>query len=214
MAPSFATLRQFASTPRRSRVKTVSPPDQCALCSLGLPPQHRHLLEMETRAIACACDACAMLFQRADAGRFKLIPRDVRSLPDFQMTDAEWEDLALPIEMAFFFIGTPEKKIAALYPSPAGATESRLPLTAWETLVAVNPPLAALAPDVEALLVNRTRGARDTFIAPMDVCYELVGTLRLHWRGLHGGEEVWEKIDDFFARLKERGTPARRSPHA
>ena len=184
---------------------------------MGLPPQHRHLLEMATRAVACACDACAMLFHRADAGRFRLIPRDVRTMPDFQMTDAEWEELALPIEMAFFFFSTPEKKITALYPGPAGATESLLPLTAWEALVGRNPLLATLAPDVEALLVNRTREARDYFIAPMDVCYELVGTLRIYWRGLHGGEEVWEKIGDFFARLKEQGEhgiPAGRVHHA
>ena len=63
----------------------------------------------------------------------------------------------------------------AYYPGPAGATESLLPLDAWEALVSQNPPLQKLQPDVEALLVNRAGKARNYFIAPIDKCYELVG---------------------------------------
>jgi hypothetical protein len=58
--------------------------------------------------------------------------------------------------------------------------------------------------DVEALLVNRSSGAREYFIAPIDTCYELVGTIRMHWRGLSGGDEVWGKIDIFFTNLRTR----------
>jgi hypothetical protein len=57
--------------------------------------------------------------------------------------------------MAFLFHSTPERRPVALYPGPAGATESLLSLDAWEQLVASNPALADLEPDVEALLVNR-----------------------------------------------------------
>jgi hypothetical protein len=91
----------------------------------------------------------------------------------------------------------------ALYPSPAGATESLLPLTAWESLVGSNPILREMQHDVEALLVNRVEEAREYFLAPMDICFELVGLIRVHWRGLSGGEELWNEIDAFFARLKE-----------
>jgi hypothetical protein len=93
-------------------------------------------------------------------------------------------------------------KMVALYPSPAGATESLLPLETWSTLVSANPVLGTLEPDVEALLVNRVGDARDYLMAPIDVCYELAGLIRMHWRGLSGGELVWRKIDEFFARLK------------
>jgi hypothetical protein len=58
--------------------------------------------------------------------------------------------------------------------------------------------------DVEALLVNRVRGAREHFLVPMDECYSLVGLIRMHWRGLSGGREVWEEIDQFFENLKQR----------
>ena len=55
--------------------------------------------------------------------------------------------------------------------------------------------------DVEALLANRVGDARAYFIAPIDKCYELVGTIRKHWKGLSGGEEVWREIDEFFTGL-------------
>ena len=63
----------------------------------------------------------------------------------------------------------------AFYPSPAGATESLLPLSSWQQLVTENPALKRLEPDVEALLVNRVASARDYYIAPIDHCFELVG---------------------------------------
>ena len=176
--------------------------ERCELCNLVLPPTHRHLLEMTSRQVACSCDPCALLFQSAVGAKFKLIPRDARTLADFQMTDPEWENLSLPIDLAFFFFSTPQGKMSAMYPSPAGPTESLLPLTSWEILVRQNPVLQKMEADVEALLVNRAGGAREYFIAPIDACYELVGTIRMHWRGLSGGDAVWLEIEKFFAKLK------------
>lgn len=97
--------------------------------------------------------------------------------------------------------------MTAMYPSPAGATESLLPLTAWSTLVADNPVLGQLESDVEALLVNRVGESREYFLAPIDACYELVGLIRMHWRGLSGGEAVWQEISRFFSRLKAQARP-------
>jgi hypothetical protein len=192
----FATLRRF--TQRAS----MSPTERCELCSVSLLDGHRHLLEIAERRVVCACDGCALRFQDVVGGRFQLIPRDGRALPNFRLTDARWESLALPINMAFFCHNSSTGKITALYPSPAGATESLLPLAMWEALVADNPVLASMKPDVEALLVNRVAGAHQYYIAPIDVCYELVGLIRMHWRGLSGGEAVWREIEVFFARLE------------
>ncbi|MGI8889966.1 MAG: DUF5947 family protein [Chthoniobacterales bacterium] len=203
---SFATLRRFAGAPS-TKSNGAAPPVQlehCELCSVRLAPTHRHLLEMATRRIVCSCDPCALRFESVVGGKFKLIPRDAHPLPDFQMTDMEWEGLSLPISLAFFFYDTPNEKMAAYYPSPAGATESLLPLTAWEALVEANSVLRDMQPDVETLLVNRTHDAREYFIAPIDVCFELVGLIRVHWRGFSGGEEVWREINGYFDRLKER----------
>jgi hypothetical protein len=176
--------------------------ERCELCNLVLPPVHRHLLNVAARQAACSCDPCALLFENAVGAKFKLIPREGRTLPDFRMTDAEWESLALPIDLAFFFYSTPNEKMSAMYPSPAGPTESLLSLASWEELVRQNPILREMPADVEALLVNRASGAREYFLAPIDTCYELVGTIRMHWRGLSGGEEVWGAIEKFFAKLR------------
>jgi len=71
-----------------------------------------------------------------------------------------------------------------------------------------------LEPDVEALLVNRVNGARDFYRVSIDECYKLVGLIRLNWRGLSGGTEVWAEIARFFVRLQERSQPATEQEHA
>lgn len=145
----------------------------------------------------------ALRFENVVERKFKLIPRDARGLPHFQLTDGDWEELALPIDLAFIFYSTPHAKVRAFYPSPAGATESLLSLTAWATLVRHNPALRQMQPDVEALLIHRAGEAREYFLAPIDQCFELVGTIRVHWRGFSGGEEVWREIEKFFCGLRE-----------
>lgn len=205
---AFNTLRRFA----REEAPREADEQHCELCSERIAPsRHRHLLEMPERRVVCACDACALLFQddRASAfstSEYKLIPRDARPLLDFRMTDVQWNRLSLPINMAFFVRSTSEgeggsDEVSAFYPSPAGATESLLSMEAWDAIVAENPVLERMKPDVEALLVNRVDGAADYYLAPIDVCYELVGLIRLHWRGFSGGETVWAEIGRFFDRL-------------
>ena len=61
-----------------------------------------------------------------------------------------------------------------------------------------------LEPDVEAVLLRRHEGAFSCFLVPVDVCYELVGVVRLSWTGLGGGAEVWQEIAGFFAALEQR----------
>jgi len=187
--------------------------EYCELCRAPIASEHRHLLEMATHKITCACDPCALRFEMVLDGRYKLIPRDAHALLDFQLTDAEWDDLALPIDLAFLVHNTSAGRVMALYPSPAGATESLLTLSAWESLAAHNPVLARMQPDVEALLINRTGGRRLYYLAPIDTCFELVGLMRRHWRGLSGGEEVWREIDAFFLRLEQRALTVPGIPH-
>jgi hypothetical protein len=121
------------------------------------------------------------------------------------MSDAQWDSLHIPINLAFFFSCSPAGRVIALYPSPAGAIESLLTLETWHELEEDNPILRELEPDAEALLVNRVGQAREYFRVPIDECYKLVGLIRSKWRGLSGGTEVWEEIGRFFAGLKVRG---------
>lgn len=173
------------------------------MCSAGLGADHQHLVEPSSRQLVCACDPCAILFSGGAETKYKRVPRLVRFLPDFRLTDAQWDNLMLPIQLAFFFHSTPLGKVVALYPSPAGPTESLLTLDAWDELVRDNAVLSEMEADVEALLVNRVR-ASEYYVVPIDECYKLVGLIRAHWRGLSGGTEVWEKIGRFFVELKER----------
>ena len=200
------SLRQFAR-PRAFQ-------EHCELCDTGLAAEHAHLLELSSRRLVCTCDACALLFDNPAAGRFHRVPRRSRFLPDFRLTDAVWAELHLPIDLAFFIHSTPAGRVIALYPSPAGATESLVPLEAWQTLVQDNPVLRDPEPDVEALLVNRIGTKRECYLVGIDTCYHLVGLIRKHWRGLSGGNAVWDAIDRFFAALKERSTPRRDAGHA
>lgn len=209
-APPFKVFRRFVK-PR------AAPPvvaERCELCRVALPFLHRHLLEVAGRQVLCACDPCALRFEGVIGGRFKLIPRDPRVLPAFRLSDAQWASLAIPIGLAFFFFSTPEGKMTAMYPSPAGATESLLPLTAWQELLSENPQLGGMEPDVEALLVNRLGSPPTHCIAPIDACYELVGLIRLHWRGLSGGDAVWHEIGRFFARLASQAGGPQEQPRA
>jgi hypothetical protein len=140
----------------------------------------------------------------AGGGHYRLVPERRLPLEGFRLDEEQWAALQLPVELAFFFHSTPAGRVVALYPSPLGATESQLELAAWEELERENPILLELEPDVEALLVNRARGARDHYVAPIDDCYQLVALIRAHWRGLAGGEEVWREIAQFFERLRAR----------
>jgi len=59
-----------------------------------------------------------------------------------------------------------------------------------------------MVPDVEALLINRVGKKREYYIVPIDLCFELIGLIRVHWRGLSGGDKVWEEVETFFSKLK------------
>jgi hypothetical protein len=178
---------------------------RCELCGGPLPEEHRHVADVRAQSLLCACRACVVLLGRdgAGGGHFKLVPERRRLLEGFELSEEQWAALQLPVELAFFFRSTPAERVVALYPSPAGATESQLSLESWDELERANPVLAELEPDVEALLVNRTGGAREHFLVPIDDCYQLVALIRTHWKGLAGGPDVQRELAAFFDRLRE-----------
>jgi hypothetical protein len=209
----FSALRRF--------VREKASIEFCDFCSAGLAAEHQHLIEPEQRSLICVCDACAILFSSGGETKYRRVPRRVSYLPDFRLTDAQWESLMIPIGLVFFFQSSVAKKVVALYPSPAGPTESLLDFAAWEEIAQDNPILRKMEADVEALLVNRVDrmasmgrmdrpgGAPEYFIAPIDECFKLVGLIRVNWRGLSGGEEVWKETGRFFADLKSRAIEVR-----
>jgi hypothetical protein len=194
----FATLQRFARRPVTA--------ERCDLCGAAVSEHHAHLLEVDKRKLVCACQACAILFAEQSGQRFRRVPTRIRSLEDFRLSDGRWDSLLVPINMAFFYRNGASGNVTAMYPSPAGATESQLALETWRQIEEENPVLLSMEPDVEALLVNRLgeqRGFPENqyFLLPIDQCFKLVGLVRTHWRGLSGGAELWRELERYFAGL-------------
>jgi len=182
--------------------------ERCGVCAHAIDDEeHAHLVDLEKRALVCACPTCATLFaqQNAPKPRYRIVPTRVLVDPAFQLGDAQWTALAIPVRLAFLFYNTQLARWMALYPSPGGAAEAEVPTDAFNALAAATPLVAAVEPDVEALLVYGRRSARlETFVVPIDACYRLVGEVRRHWQGFHGGDLIWQRIESFFAELRAR----------
>jgi Family of unknown function (DUF5947) len=183
---------------RRSGSRRAASAERCELCSEPLPAGHAHMLDRERDELLCACHACTLLFDRQGAGgaRYRLLPD--RCIP--VDTDASPQGLGVPVGLAFF-VRRRDGVVVAHYPSPAGATRWEVDPEAWRAAVERAPILERMEPDVEAFLVSTMRGASERWLVPIDDCYRLVALVRREWRGLSGGREVWNKIQEFFTEL-------------
>jgi hypothetical protein len=217
LASSAAGRLRALLESRRRRAAT----ERCEFCGAEIAPEHGHVVNVAQRALLCVCRPCYLLFTQDGAGgaRFRAVPTRYLELPSSTLSGSEWDALPLPVGVAFFFFNSLRASVTAFYPSPAGATESELPLESWQALVQAWPALATMAPDVEALLVRRSTSSpgspmpeavdRDgAFLVPIDACYELVGTIRREWRGFQGGDAAWSAVDAFFARVRELAATA------
>jgi Family of unknown function (DUF5947) len=200
-----AGLRRFIRDENATVAPRVSEPERCEMCREVLDARtgHGHVVELEKRSIACACRACYLLFTQ-EGGRYRSVPDRVCHDPARPLSAEDWNELQIPVAMAFFFYNSSVGRIVAGYPSPAGTTECELDLDAWDRLAGIYPLLAALTPDVEALFVNRAD--QEMFLIPIDECYSLVGVLRLRWQGFDGGAEARAAIQEFLSGLRRRAT--------
>lgn len=207
---STRVIRQMRQLRSFLGPRTPKPPSQieerCEFCGELLPSRHSHVVHTERRVLLCTCRPCYLLFtsEGAAGGKVKAVPDRVVDLGARVFTPEQWERLQIPVGLAFFFVNSSLGRTAVFYPSPAGATESLLPLETWAEVVRAEPRLAALVPDVEALLVWQLSMESASFLVPIDACYELVGLVRRHWRGFQGGAEAWQAIETFFAALRAR----------
>jgi hypothetical protein len=174
----------------------------CELCPIGIGENHRHLLHLVERRILCVCETCWSM--RSGDPEFRPPGGRTLWLEDFAMPHEIWSAFQIPIGLAFLLRSTVTGTVVAMYPSPAGATESELELTAWDALCAANPILERLEPDAEALIVDRTGAEHRYAIVPIDQCYGLVGLIKSRWQGITGGQAVDMAIDEFFDGLRRR----------
>ena len=197
-AEALATLRRLAArTAAEERERTT---ERCDLCGRGIPDEHRHMLNLEERQILCACETCWGL--RSGDAAFRPVGTRTVWLDGFDLPEDVWASFQIPIGLAFFMYSSVTECVIALYPSPAGATESELHFSTWNGLVELNPVLEELEPDSEALIVNRMSDPPAYAIAPIDRCYMLVGLVKSSWQGISGGPDVAVAVDDFFSGLR------------
>jgi hypothetical protein len=209
-ASTLGTLRRVnGSRPQ------VAADERCDMCAAPVAREHQHVVDLHSRSLLCACRPCYLLFtdQQADI-RYRAVPDRYLAFPGFRLGQGDWEDLQIPVGLAFLFRNSVQGKVVAFYPSPAGATESELSLSAWDRVLETNPGLDTLLPDVEALLIrgDRHEDGFDCHVVPIDACYELVGRMRMTWRGFDGGQEARAALDEFFARVEARSRPAEVRP--
>jgi len=190
--------------------------EKCELCSTVIPAEHGHLADLESSHLMCACRACYLLFTNSDVarGRYRAIPDRYLTDPEHPISTMEWDALEIPVGLAFFLHDSRTGHVTGFYPSPAGATECRLDLQAWADLTGSHPLLAAAEPDVEAILISRPSPRAEsasgqgqsveTFVVPIDACYELAGRMRLYWRGFDGGSEAKSSITEFLDTVRTR----------
>jgi hypothetical protein len=180
--------------------------ERCEMCGAPVADEHQHVVNVGSRSLLCTCRPCYLLFTHDDAElAYRAVPDRYLALPD--LAAPVWEELELPVGTAFLFRNSALDRVVAFYPGPAGATESELPLDAWDSVLAAAPGLATVKPDVEAVLVRAADQQVEVFLVPIDVCYELVGHLRKLWRGFDGGQDVRRLLEDFFARVRGRSRP-------
>jgi len=188
------------------RLRREPPPERCDLCGTTVPDDHRHMLHLVDRRIVCTCEACWALH----SGDAEYRPTGMRELvlDGFQCDAETWAAFQIPIGLAFLMRSTVSESVVAFYPSPAGATESELPLQEWTRLVAANPVLEQLDRDAEALVINRLSDPPQYAILPIDRCYELVGLIKSRWEGISGGSAIERAVPEFFEQVRARAAVA------
>ena len=194
-------LRGLAQPKPPEPAVVADPQERCDLCSTTVPPDHRHMLNLYERQIVCVCEACWAL--RSGEPEFRPTGNRTLWLEDFELPEELWAQFRIPIGLAFFMHSSVTNCVVALYPSPAGATESELHFETWNRLVTMNPVLTRLEPDAEALIVNRTADPPLFAIAPIDRCYMLVGLIKASWEGISGGQGMENAIAAYFDDLRK-----------
>lgn len=186
------------------------------MCGVEVGPSHGHVADLENQRLLCACRPCHLLFTGTGAGggRFRALPEVVRWVKGIAISEVQWDDLQIPVDLVFVFRQGQAEHHSACYPGPGGATESLLDLSSWDAVLEANPVLRMVEPDVEAVLLRRSRAGVEGYLVPIDVCYALVGLVRRDWVGLSGGREVWTGIEAFFDDLRARSRTVSREGQA
>jgi hypothetical protein len=195
-------LARFVTAPTRTPSHA-----RCELCTAEIGDVHRHVLELPTGGVLCACRPCAILFASPDGfARYRTVPDRVRIDPSFALPPGR---LGIPVGVAFCVRASQDAPFVANFPGPSGIVAAELSPEASNELARATPLAGLVEPAVEALLLHSERGALRTacYLVPVTAAYELAGRLRATWTGFTGGREAERELAAFFGELERRGTP-------
>ena len=193
-----AGLRRFlAPAPPR--------PERCELCGEAVPEEPPapggHRRGARWRAPAPAARCCSTARRRRAAAGSAASRTATWSTAGRVSTRRPGRALSIPVGMAFFFHNSALDRLVALYPSPAGATESELDPAELAGGLRRHPRWPRCCePDVEALLV-RARPARNDacFLVPDRRLLRTGGPDAAALAGLRRRTEARDALAEFFA---------------
>ena len=155
------------------------------------------------RRILCACATCWA--QRSGDPNLRPTGSRVVWLEDFSLPDELWARLEVPIGLSFFMYSSSVEAMVAMYPSPAGATESELKLDGLG-----GPARRSIRSSSRSSPTPRrssSTGCPDQpsyVIAPIDECYAPRRRVKVNWEGISGGDAIERAVPTFFERLRQR----------
>jgi hypothetical protein len=154
--------------------------EHCDLCGNPIAETHEHLYDPRVRELACACQACAVLFPNKSDVRYRRLEMSVVPLRGLAIGPAELQGVGIPVSLLCLCPSAEHNRVFAWYPSAAGVVEGDVSTTQLETLVAAFPELGGVEPDLEALVIDARQAPARCFRVSIDVCHKLIGLLRAH----------------------------------
>ena len=196
----LATLRRISTTRPQ-----VVPGERCEMCAEPIAEEHQHVVGLESRSLMCTCRGVLPALHRP--GRHPALPGGAGPLLLLPRLHPRRRRVGRPADPGrawpSCFRNSVQDRVVAFYPSPAGATESELPLDAWDRIVEANPQLGLLLPDVEALLIHRSDREHGDFSLHAGADRRLLraGRHDAHRRGAAStaAQEARAAMDAFFA---------------
>ncbi len=114
------------------------PSEVCDLCGIGDPRRPpppaapgRAADRLRLRGVLGRCAPARATTARPGSARC--------GCPDLDVPDDLWASFQIPIGLAFFMHSTVTECVVAMYPSPAGATESELHFESWNRMLRAQP---------------------------------------------------------------------------
>ena len=101
-------------------------------------------------------------------------------------TTSRWEELRIPVDMAFFFHSSAGRARGGVLPEPDGrdrvAARARRVGRSWRRPTRCS---ASWSPTSRRCSSTARAARAQHWLVPIDECYALVGLIRTRWRGLH-----------------------------